>query len=153
LNYCKVESAIQNKDAVIIALGNNKGNYDNYLTIATKNIIRVMEDKKVKRLICISASGVLGDDGGFFFDKILYPLYFKKIYTEKKRQLQLILRSNLDWIIVRPPQLTNGSSKEKYHITFDKPHRYKISRGDLADFIIKLLSNNEYVRKMPIISN
>ena len=81
-----------------------------------------MHEKNVKRLICVSASGVLGNDGGFIFDKIILPLFYRKDFEHKKQQLRLIIRSNLNWIIIRPPKLTDEPKNGNYHISFDRPY-------------------------------
>jgi biliverdin reductase / flavin reductase len=154
MNYCKVESAIEGKDTVILALINkNKAVLGNYLLTGTKNIIRAMNEQKVKRLICISASGVLGNEGGFILDKILIPLFYRNLYKEMKTQLRLILQSELDWIVIRPSLLTDTPKNPNYHISFDKPYRHRVSRSNLADFVIKQIFQNEYIHRMPIISN
>lgn len=153
LNYCKVEYAIEGQEVVIIALDSGKEKESNYLFSATKNIIRAMENKKVNRMICISAAGVLGNDGGFIFDKLIQPLFYRRDFKEKKKQLRLIMRSNLDWIVVRPPQLIDSETLSSYHISSEKPKRNKVSRANLADFMLKHLKSTEYVHRMPIISN
>lgn len=44
--------------------------------------------------------------GGFFYDRIFYPLLLKAVYSDKDRQESLIRASNADWTIVRPGFLT-----------------------------------------------
>ena len=55
----------------------------------------------------------------------------------------IIKASNVDWTILRPPRLTNKAHTGKYHIAVNKQlsHGWTISRADLADYIVKHLSD------------
>ena len=67
----------------------------------------------------------------------------------------IVQQSNLDWTIVRPPQLTDKSYTGKYresvsHLPF---MGFKISRADVADYFVKALNLDAVVRKIVGISN
>jgi len=47
--------------------------YTTVLSDGTRNIIRAMNEFNVKRFICMSSAGILGDDAGFWFGKIIMP--------------------------------------------------------------------------------
>jgi putative NADH-flavin reductase len=49
-----------------------------------------------------------------------------------------ICRDYLDWTIVRPPRLTNGSLTQKYRVMEDRlpEGRMTVSRADVADFML-----------------
>ena len=62
------------------------------------------------------------------------------------------MESNLDWIIVRPGQLTNGPKRGTYRHGLDigsKLWTVSISRADVADFMLKQLTDDSYLRKTP----
>jgi len=61
----------------------------------------------------------------------------------------------LDWIAVRPVLLTNGPRTGRYRVASEGIPRggYRISRADVADFMIHQLTSDEFVRKMPAIAN
>ncbi len=64
------------------------------------------------------------------------------------------MRSALDWVIVRPPRLTNGPYTGKYLSGEDVGGRTflaSISRADVADFMVKQLTDDRYVRKTPAV--
>ncbi|HET9921135.1 MAG TPA: NAD(P)H-binding protein, partial [Ktedonobacteraceae bacterium] len=67
------------------------------------------------------------------------------------RQEKIVRQSDLDWIIVRPARLTNGpgtghyTSGDPLHIGMNA----KITRADVADFLLKQVSDNTYVHSAP----
>ena len=65
----------------------------------------------------------------------------------------VVRRSELEWIIVRPMLLTNGPWTDAYRARADlKPGRRPyVSRADVADFLMRQLSNHALVRKTPAI--
>jgi putative NADH-flavin reductase len=64
----------------------------------------------------------------------------------------LIEDSDVDWVIVRPPVLTNGARKGSYRHGPDVgsyiwPNR--ISRADVANFMLNQLNDDSYVGTAP----
>jgi putative NADH-flavin reductase len=61
----------------------------------------------------------------------------------------------VDWVIVRPAALSNsprtGSYKAGFAVT-DKTITAKISRADVADFMLRQLTGTEYRGKTPGVS-
>jgi putative NADH-flavin reductase len=153
LDYNKVREAIEGQDGVILALGVNNRKYTTVLSEGTGNIIRAMDECKVRRIICMSSAGILGNDGGFLFGKIILPLFLKEVFEDKKRQMKLLMESDLEWVIIRPVGLTDSPKTGKYKIYDGIPGSSKIPRADVADFMLKLLINTQYDRKMPAISS
>jgi putative NADH-flavin reductase len=149
----KVRQAIKGQDAVISALGVESRKYTTVLSEGTSNIIRTMNELGVKRIICMSSAGILGNDGGFFFGKIFIPLFLKQVFEDKKRQLKLLQDSNLEWVLIRPVGLTDAPKTGKYQIYDKVPGSSTIPRADVADFMLKLLTDKKYDKMMPAISS
>ena len=66
----------------------------------------------------------------------------------------LIRKSNLDWIIVRPVVLTNGRQTGQYRVLAE-PREWRnglISRADVADFLAQQIDSDDYVRKAPVLA-
>ena len=81
------------------------------------------------------------------------PFIVKNIYEDKTRQEEAIKQSNLDWVIVRPAKLTDEPAKGEYRVYVGGSYTAtKISREDVAAFMLAQLTDNTYVRKMPVIS-
>ena len=148
-----VEDAVRGQDAVVCALGVRIKAPSNVLSEGTWNIVRAMKSHGVRRLVCLSSAGVLGDDAGFILRRIQIPLLYRHIFEDKRRQLEIIQNSSLDWIVIRSPSLTSAPLTGKYEISMDRPVNRTITRIDLAIFMINQLKNKEFVHKMPAVSN
>ncbi len=128
------------------------------LANGTSNIIQAMEQSGVKRLVCTSSLGV-GDSKNyltFLYKYILVPLMLRHVFADHLAQEEQIKASTLDWVIARPAELTNGAKTGKYYHGFsagDKQVSSKISRADVADFMLKQLEDDTYLRKTPPLSN
>ena len=152
-DFEKVRSAIEGQNAVLCALGVSKNKPNTILSDGTRNILKAMESTGVKRFICMSSAGILGNDSGFWFGKIFMPLFLRHIFEDKKRQARVIEESVADWVIIRPTGLTDAPKTNTYKITLGIPTSRSIPRADVADFMLKLLTNKDYDRKMPAISS
>ena len=153
LEYEKVKQAVEGQEAIISALGNDKKGRKTILSEGTRNIIKAMEECHVNRFICMSAAGILRNDAGFMFGKIIIPLFLKQIYEDKIRQMEIIKESHLEWVIIRPVSLTDAPKTGSYKIRPDKPVSTSIPRADVADFMLKLLVSKQYDRQIPAISS
>jgi uncharacterized protein YbjT (DUF2867 family) len=74
------------------------------------------------------------------------------IFWDKARQERLIAGSTVSWVIVRPGALTNGARRARYRHgrrvgSFVRTVR--ISRADVADFMLNQLTDNTYLRAAP----
>jgi putative NADH-flavin reductase len=152
-DYAKIKEAVEGQDAAICTLGVDGRKASTLLSDGTKNIMRAMEECNVKRFICMSSAGIQGNDAGFLFGKILIPLLLNEVFKDKKRQMNVIRESNLDWVIIRPTSLTDSPKTGRYRITAGPPLSRSVPRADVADFMLKLLTDKQYDRQMPAISS
>lgn len=69
------------------------------------------------------------------------------------RHSEVIKRSDLDWVIVRGPRLTESPRKGEYRVgTVGKNSGTRISRADLAEFMLGQLTTDTHLRQMPMVS-
>jgi len=123
----------------------------------TRNLLQAMKKTGVKRLICVTGIGA-GDSkghGGFLYDYLFLSTLLRTIYADKNRQESLIMASDVDWTIVRPGFLTNGPLTEKYRILTNMAGvtAGRISRADVAHFMLKELEANQYLRQTPLLTS
>ena len=78
----KVKQAIEGCDVVMSTLGMDKNNKSTALSDGTAGILKAMEMWGVKRFICMSSAGVLGNDGGFWFGRVIVPLFLRHILRQ-----------------------------------------------------------------------
>jgi uncharacterized protein YbjT (DUF2867 family) len=150
-----VEKAVQGQDAVLCSLG--AGAKGTVRARGTKNIIRAMERAGVRRFVCQSSLGV-GDSWGnlnLFWKYVMFRGFLRQAYADHVSQEDHVRQSDLDWTIVRPAAFTDGARTGEYRHGFpgnDKTTKLKVSRDDVADFMLKQLTHEEYLRKTPGLS-
>ena len=151
-----VEKAIQGQDAVICVLG-SKNLKSTIRSEGTQQIIQAMEKVGVRRLICQSTLGT-GDSWNnlnFYWKYLMFGFILRQVFADHELQEDLVRNSNLDWTIVRPSAFTDGPLTGDYRHNFPSTDRnitLQISRADVADFILKQLSDQSSLHQTPSLS-
>ncbi|MBV8171409.1 MAG: NAD(P)H-binding protein [Candidatus Eremiobacteraeota bacterium] len=147
-----VDAAIAGQDAVVSVVGPNPRRPDDICSLSADRIIASMKRRGVARLIVVTAATDI--EGGFLFDKIVRPLFMREIYEDKERQEMAIFKSGLDWTIVRPPVLRDGPRTGSYRLAVGSAPKggWRVSRGDLADFIVRELPRKDYIHQALVIT-
>jgi putative NADH-flavin reductase len=98
----------------------------------------------------------------FLFNDALFPpahlfgrLFFPTVVKGATAMETIIRRSELDWTLVRPPQLTDKPLTAKYrqreaHLP---PFGFNISRADTAHCMLRVIEDHAYSRKVVGIAN
>ena len=164
----RVREAVAGNEAVISVLGARRlsnplhpgspGDPKGPASVGSENIIAAMKEHGLGRFVCQTAWGVgeskegAGFAGSLFMKVLVSPL-LRDEYADKEAQERIVRESDLEWIIVRPMILTNGPWTNDYRTGEDlKPGRHPyISRADVADFLMRQLTDDTYVRKTPAI--
>jgi putative NADH-flavin reductase len=124
------------------------------LSDGTRNIVQAMERAGIKRFVCETSLGV-GDSKwkmGVVHNLVAVPLFLRNVFADKEVQEQIIKSSTLDWVIVRPTALSNGARRNAYRAGPDVGNWFvpsRISRADVASFMLEQLTADEYLRKTP----
>ncbi len=124
---------------------------------AAKCILAAMEREATKLFVCESSLGVGDSKGqlGAFYTYFFIPVLLRHVFADKEVQEKAIQCSHVQWVIVRPGALTNGPKTGKYRDGFavsDKTIRGNISRADVADFMLRQLTDTAYRGKTPGVS-
>lgn len=155
LDYPSVEAAVRGQDVVISALGHKRFFQPTHiLSEGTRNLLQALETRGVPRFVCETALGI-GDSAGrmgvyytFFVIPFILPFYF----WDKARQERVIAANRLNWVMVRPGALTNGAKRGRYR---HGPNvgsflsTVRISRADVADFMLNQMTDNTYLESAP----
>ena len=150
-DYDSVESAMRGQSAVVCALGTKQFFFPNrVLSNGTAHILRAMKSCGVPRLVCESSLGIGNSVGrlGLLYTFLVVPLILPFIFYDKVRQEKLIEESETDWVIVRPAVLTNAPARAKYrhgHNVGNYLWTNRIARADVADFMLKQLTDDDYI--------
>lgn len=138
-------------EVVLSALGPRGGQYG-VLPGGIENILAAMGEAGIRRLIHVSSFGV-GDSlaqMGWVARAVFVPLFLRKALDEKEIEEEIIRGSDLDWIIVRPGGLVDGPRTGVYRCIIDpqvKISQPRIARADVADFMLKNLTDDRYLRR------
>lgn len=158
LDPAAVKSAIENHDAVLIALGMPLMNKDQLRAKGTANIVNAMQRVGVKRLFCLSGMGANDSHAMLpaLYKYLLVPLMMRHLYRDHEMQEGIIRARGLDWTIARPADFdTKRTHSGDYWHGFNPRMRklkIKISTADVADFMLRQVGNNTYLHKAPCLS-
>jgi putative NADH-flavin reductase len=152
-----VDPAMAGQGAVLCALGaKNPLTRQPQLAIGMHNILMAMELAGVPRLVYLSADTVSAArrELNVLRRYILIPLLFGGTAADHEIDEAMIRQSHLDWVIVRPPVLTNGTHTGDFRAGEDLTMRAfipAISRADVANFMLKQLTDDRFLHQMPIV--
>ena len=146
LDAAAVAEALEGQQGVISAIGPRPKESVNICSVSARNIIAGMKRHGVSRLVCITSSS---DFQGFLFEQIVKPIFLKQAYEDKEQQEAQIFKSGLDWTIVRPGILRDGPRTGRYRLAVSTMPKagWRVTRGDLAEFIVRELKRSDYVHQ------
>ena len=154
-----VETALVGVDVVIQTLGVGLGELFRPVHLfsdATRVLIAAMKRQDIKRLICVTGFGA-GDSRASIscLQRLPFQIVFGRAYDDKSLQEQRIKESELDWTIARPGVLTSGPRTGQYQI-LSKASQWRngiISRADVAEFLVRQIGDQTYIRNAPVLIN
>jgi putative NADH-flavin reductase len=155
-----VEDVVDGQDAVLSTLGVPYGRRPiTVFSAGIGHIIEAMRHHGVRRLVCVSSSAVdsrLEAPGGFLFKRVLQPIFVdvvgKTLYADQRRMEAEVVRSDLDWTVVRPSGLFASPVVSDYLVAEDHITGRFTSRADLADFMLRQATDGRYIHRFPTIS-
>lgn len=156
-----IAKCIQGADAVISALGPNslKAQGDRPVMHGLSNIMAAMRQLGVRRLLQVSTASYRDPQDGFALSTYAGVLFFKmfvrKAYDDIRATSELIANSDLDWTLVRIPFLKDGPPTGKIDVGWYGRTKVgsKLSRGNLAEFLVQQINKKKFVRAAPGIAN
>jgi putative NADH-flavin reductase len=157
LNPTEIDGALEDVEVVIQALGVRTRDLIGPVDLfsrATRILVPAMERRGLKRLIAITGFGA-GDSRRAISSLVVIPfrLFFGRAYDDKDEQERLIKDSHLDWTIVRPGLLSSGPGQGRYEVLAE-PSQWRngvISRADVAHFLVRQITERQYVHKAPVL--
>lgn len=155
LNPTQVEDAVRGSDAVLSTLG-PKGKPAIMAAQSTKNIVDAMKKHGVERLVLVSVAGIAVPQDNRKKNLIdgLLKLLLKDVFLDRENQIAVLNASTVEWVAVRVPRLTDEPAKGSVKAFFGSPNpRFKVTRADLADFMLEQLTSDQWLRQAPILSN
>ncbi|WP_256757439.1 NAD(P)-dependent oxidoreductase [Cohnella sp. WQ 127256] len=159
LEPSSIAQTIVGKDAIISALGVSHRKPTSVYSDGTNYVMKAMHATGVRRLICLSSAGLeIPTDTPMLqrlvIKHIIQKMY-KNAYEDMERMEAKVQISKFDWTIIRPPRLTNGAKTGTYRTAINEslPHAQGISRADLADYMVRSLTDQSSYHAVVEISN
>ena len=152
-----VDGAVSGTDAVLCALGHWRGSPPDLFSKSFSNVVTSMNSIGLKRLIVLANIAVRdqGDSPRLYhrFLRFLLNLTKSRMCKDTVNGIKIISESGLDWTIVRAVILTNDPLSGKYRVgMLDRNAGTRISRADVANFMIACAVGPKFVRAKPLIS-
>jgi putative NADH-flavin reductase len=152
LNSVELARAIEGHDAVLSGFGPRvpiAKSDANLLRDFAVALTTAMQHAGVRRVVVVSTAFL-------FRDSIIPPTYlfgrffFPGIVTDAEGMERTIRASELDWTIMRPPQLTDKERSKIYRVRDGHLPRFgfNISRADVADCFLKAIEDRTSVKKI-----
>ncbi len=154
-----IEDAIQGTDAVLSALGPHGRSKNKPISQGMQNIIAAMKKQGVRRLIITSTLSAKDPrdrpDLPTRAMVSLVKIMVHGAYEDIVSVAEMVRASDLDWTIVRLALLNNKPKTANVKIGYVGRGEVGrgISRADIADFMLRQVSDTRYLRRAPAISN
>lgn len=151
-----IRKTIAGADVVLSALGARSLGKEDVLERAIPLIVAAMQETGVRRIIALGSAGA--EDTSldkqpawrrWFVQKIVYNTFLKWPVASQRAQLAALSASGLDWTMVMPPMLLNSPGHGTFRIDGEALPRYgsRISRSDVADFMMKQIGDSQWIGK------
>lgn len=151
-----VADLVADADAVLSALGPRGAKTPALLATAGRNIVAGMSKAGVRRLICVSAAGafIRADPDSGVLVKLILPMVLAKPFAAVREMEAIVAASDLDWTMVRATRLVNSRPAGQYRVRPDypPPGGGKITRADVAGFMLTCLTERSWVREHPALA-
>jgi len=149
-----LDAAMEGQEAVFCAIGPRSLGKTDLQEKTLRNVVAAMEKHGVKRIVNLSAWGC-GDSrtrAPFFFRAVIIPLLLKGIFEDKERGEAHLLSSPLEFINVRPGRLLTSPAKGGVRASLEPDGlKASLTYEDLAAFMVRQLTENQWVRRSPLV--
>jgi putative NADH-flavin reductase len=157
LNPVELSHVLNGQDAVLSGFGPRlplRSEDHDLLERFARTLTRAMAASNCQRAVIVSTA--------FLFKDALFPpahlfgrLFFRSVVKDASAMEAIVQSSPLDWVLVRPPQLTDKPLTEKYrqrasHLPL---FGFSISRANTAHCMLQVAEQHTYSRKVVGIAN
>jgi uncharacterized protein YbjT (DUF2867 family) len=152
-----MDSAMVGQSAVIDTLGGKLSFKATTLEAsAAATIIASMQSRGVRRLVGVS---VIGEGESVantnWYERLFLSTVLRSEMEDKRAMEASVDASGLDWTIVRAPFLNDDPATGKIHVVSAEAGEiaHKLTRADLAAFMVAQVSSDEHLKKAVSIAN
>lgn len=157
-NVFDVKKAITGADAVLVTIGTKNKKPNTLFSDTARALVDAGAELNFKSPILVITGFGAGESSGYlsFFMRTVIRLFLKNQYIDKSLMEKIITDSPLNWEMVRPGMLSDGPLTQQYKV---HPQLYKdmkvgkISRSDVADFLLKEATVPTFTRQYPALTS
>lgn len=157
LDAGSVAKVVAGADAVVSLLGPSSNAPEFTVSKGMDNILSAMRQHNVERIVITAGAGVRDpQDKPKFIDRfagLLLNLISKNVVADMKQVVEKVRTSDRAWTVVRVPMLTDQPARGTFKVGYVGDITPRLSRADMATFVLKQLDEGQFVRKAPAISN
>jgi putative NADH-flavin reductase len=155
-----VEKVLAGQEVVLSTLGAPTNKKTTLRTDVARNLVAGMRKHSIRKLVWLDGAGVGSSKefvqrSSFLFGRILMPLFLDRMYEDAARADAIFEQSGLNWVIVRPMSFTNKSKTGNVTVVTDMSLtvslRLRMTRADVATFLVEQVLGDDYVGQMPVI--
>ena len=148
--------AVQGQDAIIEAIGGTTPYKTTSLeSTSVRNMIDAMKTESVRRLIVVSMMGI-GESRAqapFWYKYLLMPTFLHGSTKDKTLMEEEVGRSELNYVIARPPILTDDPPTGTVTVLGSGTIGHTITRADLANFLVDQLEDDSNLGRSVTVVN
>lgn len=155
-DIASIRLLLQGCDTVLNALNQPKEEVPIFSTV-TGHVLATMKELGIRRYILVRGFSI--DAPGDHKDlrtkliSMLVRWVIHKTWADWQNEFDALLRSNVEWTMVRLPIVVEEPSLGQVRVDLASPPSKKISGYDVANFVIAQIIEPTYVRKAPFIGN
>ena len=157
LSSADLKPVIQNHDVVVSAFGPRLP-----VSKADAHLLQQFAGALTSAMVNTNVRRVVVESVAFLFKNAVFPpayvlgrLFFRQVVDDALAMERVFTGSQLDWTMVRPPELTDKPYTGKYRVRDGHLplFGFKIGRADVAEFMIKAAETCSWGGKIVGISN
>lgn len=155
-NKAQLSRLVTGQEAVASFIGHVKGSDSMVQTVVIRNVVQVMTELGIRRIISLTGTGVrFTGDRITAVDKIL-NLGIRLIDPNRIRDgiehVEVLKNSKLDWTVIRVLKLQNVTPTP-FILNEHGPTKAWVGRKEVAQAVLQVLEQRSFVKKAPIICN
>jgi hypothetical protein len=114
-----------------------------------------MQAQDVRQLVVVSMMGIgdSSEQAPFWYEHLLMPTFLRGSTKDKTAMEAEVQASGLEFVIARPPILTEDPATGAVMVVPKASKGHKITRNDLAQFLVDQLTGDEHLGQAVVIAN
>jgi putative NADH-flavin reductase len=155
-DYNAINNLIKDCNIVISTIGQPVGE-ESIFSDSTKNIIQSMNFHGIRRYIVTTGLNVNtpfdNKNGKVKMATEWMYQHYRKTTEDKQHEYEILLKSNLDWTLVRLPMIIQTSESFPTETSLEDCKGENIIATDLAEFLVSQIEDETYLKLSPFLYN